>query len=89
MSRLLLALLFCCSCAGCPVNPTPLPDAAPPPSCVTVCQRGAALGCTWAVATPAGASCVDMCANALAFGMPWDLACKTNAQTCAAVNLCQ
>ena len=88
-----VALAFIATASNCGTGPqpvpTPSPDAAAPPSCVTVCQRGAVLGCTWAVATPASASCADVCANALAFGMPWDLVCRTNAQTCAAVNLCQ
>ena len=88
MRRLLLSLLFCCSCAGCPVNPTPSQDAAQHVSCVTVCQRGEVLGCKWAAPTPLGTPCADVCANAEAFGLRWDLACRTNAQTCAAVDSC-
>ena len=89
MRRLILALVFCCSCAGCPPTPTPTPDAAPHVSCVTVCQRGLEMGCRWADPTPNGTECYDVCANAMAFGLAWDLACRTNAQSCVAVDKCQ
>ena len=89
MKRLLLALVFCSSCAGCPVNPTPTPDASPHYSCVTVCEKGDAMGCRWAAKTPDGAPCVDACTNAMTFGIGWDLACRSTAPTCAAVAKCQ
>ena len=88
MKRLILALVFCSSCAGCPPTPTPSPDAAAHYSCVTVCQRGEALGCKWAKPTPLGTPCADICSNAEAFGMRWDLACRTTAMSCAAVDAC-
>ena len=91
MKRLILALVFCSSCAGCPPTPTPSPDAAAHYSCVTVCQRGTEMGCRWADATPAGTDCYSVCANAMTFarsGIGWDLACRSTAQTCAAVDKC-
>ena len=94
MKRLLafVVLAFVATASNCGTSPqpvpTPLPDASSPPSCVTVCQRGAALGCSWAVPTPNGADCPTVCANAQDFGLHWDLTCRTNAQTCAAASLC-
>ena len=70
-------------------TPTPTPDAAPPASCVTVCQRGAALGCSWANDTPNGASCATVCENALAFGFAWDLNCRSTGSSCAVINTCR
>jgi hypothetical protein len=88
-----LAMFFVLLAFGCGTGPqpvpTPPPDAASPYSCVTVCQRGAAMGCSWVEMTPNGASCADVCNNALAFGLPWDLVCRSTAATCAAVSQCQ
>lgn len=89
MKNLLLALVFCSSCAGCPVNPTPTPDAAPHYSCVTACTRGLEMGCRWADSTPGGGECYDVCQNAQQFGLKWDLACRSKAASCAAVDNCQ
>ena len=84
----LALVIFGCGTGPQPV-PTPAPDAASPYSCTTVCQRGAAMGCSWVAMTPNGATCADVCSNALAFGLPWDMACRSTAATCAAVDQCQ
>ena len=95
MKRLLaaLVLVFACTASNCGTGPqptpTPSPDAAPHVSCVTVCQRGASMGCKWADQTPLGAECYDVCQNAESFGLKWDLACRTNAQSCADVDKCK
>jgi hypothetical protein len=88
VKRLLLALVFCSSCAGCPVTPTPSPDAAAHYSCVTVCQRGLEMGCKWADPTPGGAECYTVCQNSLEFGLRWDLQCRSMADSCAAIDAC-
>lgn len=52
------------------------------PTCATVCDHGAGLGCTWATPTPAGAACEDVCTNAEAADVPWKLACLSSATSC-------
>ena len=52
------------------------------PTCATVCDRGAGLGCIWATPTPAGATCEQVCANAEAEDVPWKLACLAEATAC-------
>ena len=95
MKRILaiVALAFFATASNCGTGPqptpTPSPDAAPHVSCVTVCQRGASMGCKWADQTPLGAECYDVCQNAESFGLKWDLACRTNAQSCADVDKCK
>ena len=94
MKRLLaaLALVFACTASNCGTGPqptpTPTPDAAPHVSCVTVCQRGASMGCKWADQTPGGASCYEVCQNSLEFGLRWDLQCRSISDSCAAIDAC-
>jgi len=79
---------------GCPkpgpspgVNPQDAADAhawnGGPATCLDYCRRGAALGCSWAKPTPAGAPCVDVCANNQNVDIAaWDLDCRTAATSC-------
>ncbi|MBV9074163.1 MAG: hypothetical protein JOZ10_11055 [Acidobacteria bacterium] len=89
MKRLALLLLL----AACPKptpGPTPVPaatDAAP--TCASVCQHMAELGCPAAQPTPHGASCEDVCANLQASGSAaYNLPCMLRATSCAAIDGC-
>lgn len=97
-------LLALVGCNGCQHNPPPhttFPppgdaaiDYSPPPpgepaTCLDVCRNGLRLRCSWAAATPNGASCVDVCANNQSAGIaPWDLDCRARATDCPGVDRC-
>lgn len=85
--------------AGCPKplpppNP-PAPDAADAaallPTCEGVCDRGRALGCSWARPTASGATCEIVCSNANDPSGPirWDLSCRVRIATCDDAARCQ
>jgi len=73
-------VVFCSSCAGCPVNPTPAYD------CSTVCAHGRELNCDWANWTPLS-NCITSCAE-WRDTFYYDLTCMSLAATCAAAEGC-
>lgn len=94
--RLLLAItLLLASCATLPPAP-PVPPLPPTgASCSTACDRGRALGCEWARATPNGVECEAVCESFEASGtLSYGIECvtnatgKTNAEACEAAESC-
>jgi hypothetical protein len=97
--KTLFAALFVLALSGCPKPlpppyvPTPNADAAMPagpPSCATACARAVQLGCDWGRPTAGGAPCTTVCANANRGDGPirFDFACRANAASCNAADLC-
>jgi hypothetical protein len=95
----LFVMVLAIGCDGChhqdplPVTPAALDAAAVEgggsASCLDYCRVGDALGCGWALPTPAGATCVTVCNNNQTVGIaPWDLDCRVKQTTCAAIERC-
>lgn len=93
-----LALLALVALAGL-ACPRPLPPPVPPgpdqpdaavATCADVCRHAFALDCSWYRPTPGGASCTAVCVNIQTSGVvSWDLSCRVQAETCAAIELCE
>lgn len=76
-------LLTLCQCTPDPVQPSNHPG------CIGACEQGAALGCSWAQASPKGVPCVDWCSSyhAVGYMRPW-ADCAAQAGDADAVRAC-
>lgn len=101
---ILLAGVLMTAYFGCwkphPPEPTSEPDRPcegdcpkPPtgdPSCETACTRARDLGCSWVKDTAEGGTCEAVCKNVQDSGIvKWNLACRTQATSCAEIDLCE
>jgi hypothetical protein len=82
----LWALLVCAACPP-PKPPTPPPGEV---GCADVCRHEADLGCEAARPTANDVSCVAVCENVQGSSVVrWNLACRAQAPTCQAIDLCE